>query len=112
MRYVKDTNADETLRLDDATVSLYRSVKLRGAHEVVTGDRMIVQHRKEDINEEFIVVKVREELKVKRVSQQISIPMPSSSALDDGTITLTEVVDGSEKRLLAIYKKFPTTTLR
>ncbi len=32
-----DTNADETLRLADATVSLYRSVKLRGAHEVVTG---------------------------------------------------------------------------
>ncbi len=69
-----DTNADETLRLDDATVSLYRSVKLRGAQGVVTGDRMIVQHRKEDINEDFIVVKVREELKVKRVSQQISIP--------------------------------------
>jgi hypothetical protein len=105
-----DANADETLTLADATVSLYRSVKLRGVHEVVTGDRMIVQHRKEDINEEFIVVKVDEELKVKRVSRQISIPMPSSSALDDGTITLTEVVDGSEKRLLAIYRKFPTTT--
>jgi hypothetical protein len=107
-----DTNADETLRLADETVSLYRSVKLRGAHEVVTGDRMIVQLRKEDINEDFVVVKVSEELKVKRVSQQISIPMPSSSTLDDGTITLTEVVDGSEKRLLAIYKKFPTTTSR
>ena len=106
-----DTNADETLRLDDATVSLYRSVELRGAYEVVTGDRMIVQHRKEDINEDFIVVKVGEELKVKRVSQQISIPMPSSSALDDGTVTLTEVVDGSEKRLLAIYKKFSNHNL-
>lgn len=107
-----DTAPAETLELADATVSLYRSVKLCGPHEEVTGDRMIVRHHMEGITEDFVLVRVGEELKVKRVVQQISIPMPSSSALDDGTITLTEVVDGSEKRLLAIYKKFPTTTLR
>jgi hypothetical protein len=98
----------ETLKLADATVSLYRRVKVHGAQEVV--DRMIVQHL-DGITEDFVVVKVGEELKVKRVAQQISIPMPSSTPRDDGTVTLTEVVAGSEKRLLAIYRKFPTTTL-
>jgi hypothetical protein len=107
-----DRDTGETLKLADETVSLYRSVKLHGAQEEVTGDRMIVQHHMEGITEDFVVVKVGEELKVKRVVQQISIPMPSSTELDDGTVTLTEVVDGSEKRLMAIYKKFPTTTLR
>ncbi len=107
-----DRDGDETLKLADATVSLYRSVKLHGPQEVVTGDRMIVQHHMEGITEDFVVVKVGEELKVKRVKEQISIPMPSSTALDDATVTLTEVLDGSEKRLLAIYRKFPTTTLR
>ena len=102
----------ETLKLADATVSLYRSIMFRGAQEVVTGDRMIVQHHMEGITEDFVVVKVGEELKVKRVVQQISIPMPSSRALDHGTVTLAEVMDGSEKRMMAIYKKFPTTTLR
>jgi len=107
-----DRDADETLlRLADATISLYRSVKLRGAQEAVTGDRMIVHHR-DGVTEDFVVVKVGEELKVKRVAQQISIPMPSSTPLDDATVTLTQVVDGSEKRLLAIYSKFPTTALR
>jgi hypothetical protein len=101
-----DSDADKTLKLADATISLYRSVKLRGAQEVVTGDRMIVRHQMEGMTEDFVVVKVGEELKLKRVSQQISIPMPSSTALDDGTVTLTDVVDGSEKRLLTIYKKF------
>jgi hypothetical protein len=107
-----DRDTAETLELADATVSLYRSIKLRGAQEVVTGDRMIVQHHMEGITEDFVVVKVGEELKVKRVSQQVSIPMPSSTTLEDGTVTLAEVTDGSEKRLMAIYNKFPTTALR
>jgi hypothetical protein len=107
-----DRDTGETLKRADATVSLYRSVKLHGAQEEVTGDRMIVRHHMEGTTEDVVVVKVGEELKVKRVVQQISIPMPSLTALDDGTVTLTEVVDGSEKRLMAIYRKFPTTSLR
>ena len=108
----RGTDRGEKLELADATVLLYRGVKLHGAQEVVTADRMIVQHRMEGITEDFVVVKVGKELKVKRVGQQIGIPMPSSTALDDGTVTLAEVVDGSEKRLMAIYKKFPPETLR
>jgi hypothetical protein len=107
-----DTDPAETLELADATVSLYRRVKLRGPHEEVTGDRMIVQHHMEGTTEDFVVVKVGEKLKVKRVVQQVSIPMPTSRALDHGTVMLAEVMDGSEKRMMAIYKKFPTTTLR
>jgi hypothetical protein len=107
-----DKDTGETLKLADATVSLYRSVKLHGTQEEVTGDRMIVRHHMEGITEDVVVVRVGEELKVKRVVQQISIPMPSSRALDHGTVTLAEVMDGSEKRMMAIYKKFPTTTLR
>jgi hypothetical protein len=42
---------------------------------------MIIQHRMEGITEDFVVVKVGEELKVKRVKEQISIPMPSSTGL-------------------------------
>ena len=98
--------ADKTLKLDDATISLYRNVNVRGAHEVVTGDRMIVQYHKEDITEDFVVVKEGVKLKVMRVSRRISIPTPSSTPLDDGTVTLREVVDGSQARWLAIYKKF------
>jgi len=107
-----DRDTGETLELDDATVLLYRSVNLHGAQEEVTGDRMIVQHHMDGITEDFVVVKVGETLKVKRLAKQISVPMPSSTARDDGTVTLTEVVHGSDKRMLAIRKTFSTTTLR
>jgi hypothetical protein len=78
-----DWGTGETLKLADATVSLYRRVKVHGAQEVITGDRMIVHHM-DGITEDFVVVKVGEELKVKRVGQQISIPMASKRTLRSG----------------------------
>lgn len=75
-------------------------------------DRMIVQHRRDGTTEEFVVITVGGKLKVRRVAHQVSIPMPSSTPLDDGTVTFTEEEGESEKRLLAIYKGFTTRTMR
>ena len=100
----------ETLKLVDGTVSLYRNVKfMHGAQELGAGDHMIVQHVTGS-EEDVVVIREGRKPRVKRVVQHLEIQTSSPAVPATTTVSrsLADLDEDTEKRLLAIYKMFPS----
>lgn len=100
---------DETLKLADGTVSLYRKVKfMQGATEVAVADHMIVQHVTGN-EDDVVVLTENGKPTVKRLVAQleISVPPPAvGGSSSRGGFSFAPLPAEEEKRLLAIYKMF------
>ena len=100
---------DETLKLADGTVSLYRKVKfMQGATEVAVADHMIVQHVTGN-EDDVVVLTENGNPTVKRLVPQleISVPPPAvGGSSSRGGFSFAALPADEEKRLLAIYKMF------
>ena len=105
----KSDKLPETLSLADRTVALYRNTKFMvGTQEVGSGHHMIVQHRTGNTAEVMVVNEDGTD-RVKRIVRQMRVQSPSSPALSDTVtygISLADLDEKTEKRLLEIYKMF------
>lgn len=99
---------DETINLSDATVKLRRDLTVMWGAEKRTGSHMIIDYRLGN-TKEVLIVEEAGQLRVKGVSLQMEV-QTSSPAIPASTSfkhSLFDVDAETEKRMLAIYEKFP-----
>lgn len=99
--------ADE-IRFQDATATISRDVSFTPPVQGLNGgDRMIVRYDTGP-EEDFMIVRVGGQPKVKRVVQKLEIQTgsPVTAATSRVVHDLADVSTETEKRALAIYKKF------
>jgi len=99
----------EKLRLMDGTAWLYRNVKfVHGTQELGAGDHMIVEHVTGN-EEDVVVIQESGKSKIKRLVKHLEIQTSSPAVSATSTVghSLADVDADTERRLLAIYKKFP-----
>ena len=99
----------EKLRLMDGTVWLYRNVKfMHGTQELGAGDHMVVEHVTGN-EEDVVVTQEGGKAKVKRLVKHLEIQASSPGVHAPSTVShsLADVDVDTERRLLAIYKRFP-----
>jgi hypothetical protein len=104
-----DTQPDETLKLSDGTVSLYRNVKFMvGATEVAVADHMNVQHVTGN-EDDVVILTENGNPTVKRLVQQLefSVPPPAvGGSSSRGGFSFAPLPADEVTRLLAIYRMF------
>jgi hypothetical protein len=99
----------EKLRLLQGTAWLYRNVKfMHSTQELGAGDHMIVEHVSGN-EEDVVVIQEGGKAKVKRVVKHLEIQPSSPAVPATSTVShsLADVDADTERRLLAIYKRFP-----
>ena|SRR5258708_1542492 len=98
----------DEIRFPDATAILSRGVKFTPPVQGLSGgDRMILR-LDTGPEEDFMIVQVGGQPKVKRVVQKLEIQTgsPATAATSRVVHDLADVNAETEKRALAIYKKF------
>ena len=92
----------------DRNVSVYRNVKFMRAGQERTGDRMVVMHINSGSDENVVILEEEGRLSVKVLERkmEISVMTLSSGPTRSYWAGDKDLDEDSEKRLLAIYKKF------